>query len=134
MDALTVAGQITPYVTQALTAYGSAVLTRATDAGADATFSLGQRILQRVWHRTPRQAAFEEAVRDAANDPGDEDFQAALRAQIKKALQADPDLITELAALLPAAGPTFTASGQGSVAVQHNTGIISTGDNAANER
>ena len=134
MDALMVAGQITPYVASAVTAYGTAVLTRATDAGAEATVSLGQRIIQRIWHRTPHRAELEQAVQDIVNVPQDEDFQAALRAQIKRALLADPHLTAELASLLPASTDTFTASGKGSVAVKHNSGIISTGNDASIQR
>ncbi len=134
MDALTVAGQIVPYVTSAVTAYGTAVLTKATEAGAGSTVSLGQRMIQRIWHRSPHRDELERAVHNAVNSPQDEDFQAALRAQIKAALQADSQLVAELASLLPAVGDTITASGDRSVAVKHNSGIISTGDGASIQR
>jgi hypothetical protein len=107
MAALAVAGQISPYITSALTAYGTAVLTRET---------------------VPR------APENAVNAPQDEDFQGALRAQIKTILRNDPGLVAELAALLPASADTFTASGKGSVAVKNNSGVISTGDGATIRR
>jgi hypothetical protein len=134
MDPLTVAAQVAPYIGSAVTAYGTAVLAKAKDAGADATVALGRRILQQVWHRTPHRPELEQAVNDAAAAPGDEDFQAALRVQVKKALLADPALTAELADLLSGSGVTLTASGEKSVAVQHNSGIISTGDDATIQR
>lgn len=40
-----------PYLTAAAGAYGAAVLTRVEDVAADATVSVGRRILQTVWRR-----------------------------------------------------------------------------------
>ncbi|MFF5129123.1 hypothetical protein ACFY41_19600 [Streptomyces syringium] len=134
MDALLVAGQIAPYVTAAVGAYGTAVVTRVSDAGAGATVSLGQRILQRVWRREESREDIEGAVDALAAAPEDEDLQALLRAQLKRALLADPELTAELARLLPPAGSSFTASGAGAVAVQHNSGVISTGSDATIQR
>ncbi|MFE4952761.1 hypothetical protein ACFRCW_01295 [Streptomyces sp. NPDC056653] len=137
MDALTVAGEIAPYVTAAVGAYGTAVLTRAADASADATVTLGQRILQRI--RGSQEGAegsdrFDRAVAEAAEAPGDEDFQAMLRVQIKRALLADAELTADITRLLSQSPVSFTASGDGSVAVQHNSGVISTGSNAQIQR
>ncbi|MFE4533661.1 hypothetical protein ACFRKB_01160 [Streptomyces scopuliridis] len=134
MDALAVATEVTPYITAAVAAYGTAVLTRTTDTAADATVSLGRRIAQRLWSREESREAIEGAVSDLAQVPDDEDFQALLRAHIKRALLDDPALATEIARLLPAAGVSFTASGTGAVAVQHNSGIISTGGGADIQR
>ncbi|MGI5373482.1 hypothetical protein ACQEV2_04345 [Streptomyces sp. CA-251387] len=134
MDALTVANEITPYVTAAVTTYGTAVLMRTTDASADATVAFGQRILQRLWSREDNRPELEQAVNDASDNPGDEDFQAGLRAQIKKMLRDDPSLVTELTGMLAEAGVTLTASGERSVATKDNSGVISTGDNATIQR
>ncbi|MEV8412365.1 hypothetical protein AB0P45_01940 [Streptomyces niveus] len=134
MDALTVANEITPYVTAAVGAYGTAVLTRATDVGADATVGLGQRILQRI--RSGREGSAElerldRAVEEVAEAPGDEDFRAALRAQFKRVLLADPELAAEIAQLLPSRSEVhLTASGEGSIAVQNNSGVVSSGGDA----
>ncbi|MEV7087643.1 hypothetical protein AB0O07_17365 [Streptomyces sp. NPDC093085] len=147
MDALTVANDVTPYVTAAIAAYGTAVVTRTTDTVADASVSLGRRIVQRLWQRgedgTDRtdstdgagdgdagRAGLRRVIDDLAEAPDDADFQAVLRVHLRRVLRADPELAAELAALLPAGGTSFTASGAGSVAVQHNTGIVSTGDGA----
>lgn len=128
MDALIVANEALPYMTAAITAYGTAVVTKTTDTVADATVSLGRRIVQRLWHRAEGRADLERAIGDLAEAPDDADFQAVLRVQLKRALRADPELAADLAQLLPAGGTSFTASGAGSVAVQTNSGIISTGD------
>jgi hypothetical protein len=80
--------------------------------GAQAsTESLGEQaggairdLAQRLWHRihptleTKPQAA--EAVTDVAEHPDDEDSAAALRVQIRKVLEGDPDLARELASSL----------------------------------
>ncbi|MGW9123075.1 hypothetical protein ACWGRV_41945 [Streptomyces sp. NPDC055663] len=134
MDALTVAGEIAPYVTAAVGAYGTAVLTRATDASADATANLGRRILQRIRGNQQDPAELDQAVAEAVEAPEDEDFQAMLRVQIKRALLADAELTADIARLLSQSPVTLTASGEGSVAVQHNSGVISTGSNAQIQR
>jgi hypothetical protein len=137
VDALTVANEIAPYVTAAVGAYGTAVLTRATDASADATVSLGQRILQRI-RGTQQDPAeldrLDRAVAEAAEAPEDEDFQAMLRVQIKRALLANAELTADIARLLSQSPVSLTASGDGSVAVQYNSGVISTGSNAQIQR
>ncbi len=134
MDAATVAAEVVPYVTAAASAYGVGVLTRAQDAAAEATVGLGHRVLARILHREASRPAIESAVTDLAHDPTDEDFQATLRAQIKKALREDPELTRELTAMLNAAGPTINASGTRSIATQTNSGIANTGDNATIQR
>ncbi|WP_162688673.1 MULTISPECIES: hypothetical protein [unclassified Streptomyces] len=134
MDVLTIANEITPYVTAAAGAYGTAVFTRATDAGADATLTLGQRILQRIWHREAGRPGIRQALDDMAESPHDPDVQAALRVQIREALAADPTLAGDLVRLLGGAGVNITASGERSVAVRDSSGVISTGDNARVQR
>jgi hypothetical protein len=102
-----VVGQVVPYVTAAAGAYGGAVLERvreqAADATATATVGLGSRILRLLLGRSSNQPALEGAVMDVAEDPNDADSVAQLRVQLRKALQADPELLEELAALLPEA-------------------------------
>ena len=113
-------------------AYGRAVLTDVDNMAADGTVRLGQRLLARLRRIKHSGAQIETAVRDVAEHPEDQDFQVALRAQIKKAVEADPDLEADLVALLKAGGVTISATGARAVAVQHNEGIVSTGDNAVN--
>ncbi|SEH02448.1 hypothetical protein SAMN05444920_126106 [Nonomuraea solani] len=138
MDVSAVVALLMPYVSAAIGAYGSAVLTKAQDVAADETVGLGRRLLQRVWQRPESRAELESAVSDRVQAPDDDDSLAALRLQIKKALAADPALAMELADMLgPAtASPAMTvnAVGERAVAAGTNTGIIQTGDNARAER
>lgn len=67
--------------------------------------------------------------------PADEDFRAGLRGQVKKALSGadgvyDPGLAADLTRILADAGMTVSATATRAVAVGHNDGIISTGDDA----
>ncbi|MGS2589256.1 hypothetical protein [Streptomyces hebeiensis] len=121
-------------MTAAVAAYGSAVVTRTTDSAADATVSLGRRIVQRLWRREESRDDIGTAIRNLADAPDDADFQALLRAHIKRALLDDPALTADLARLLPVSGGAVTASGDGAVAVRNNSGVISTGSGATVQR
>ena len=115
MEPAELATTVLPYVSAVAGAYGGAVLDRVrdqvSDAGADATVSLGRRLLLRLLGRSESAAAIEGAVVDLAEYPSDEDFQAAVRAQIKKALRDDAQLRTDLAALLADAQASGGISG-----------------------
>ncbi|MER6530604.1 hypothetical protein [Streptomyces sp. NPDC001508] len=127
-------GQAGPYLTAALGAYGTGVLTRAEDAAVEATANVGRRMLRAVWRSRDEQgrAELETAVQDAAEEAGDAeaaDAAAALRRQIRRTVREDAGLLRELAALLPAGGPvTVTASGERSIAAR-TIGTAVTGDN-----
>ncbi|MFF0257917.1 hypothetical protein [Streptomyces microflavus] len=130
--------QAGPYLTAAVGAYGAAVLTRAEDAAADATVTLGQRILGAVWRRRDEEGQAElERVVDEAADEQDESYTVAVLGRlIRRALQDDAELRAELSALLPAPGAgsiTITASGERSIAAQH-IGNAYTGDGHATPR
>ncbi|CAK7284461.1 hypothetical protein ACNFR7_08210 [Streptomyces sp. RM1] len=120
-----------PYLTTAVSAYGTAVFARAESAAVDATANVGRRILRAVWRsRDDRgRAELEASVREAADAPGDADAAAAVRQQIKRALREDAELLSELARMLPAAGETVnvTASGERSIAAK-SIGTAVTGD------
>jgi hypothetical protein len=125
------AGEVSPYVTAAVGAYGGAVLARVRDKAADSTVGLGQRILQRIFGvRTAGDVP--QPVADLAADPGDPDLRAALRVSIRRMLAADAELARDLRVMLAgAAAVTVTASGERSIAAQSITGVASTGDDAA---
>jgi hypothetical protein len=127
------AGMVVPYVAAAVSAYGAAVVEKvrdtAADATADATVSAGRRLLRGFLHRDESRPAVVEAVQELAVDPADTDRVAALRLQLRKALAADPQLATEVATMLRDA--PAVAAGPRSVAVQHNAGIVQTGDGSA---
>ncbi|MFI0967588.1 hypothetical protein ACH4S8_40355 [Streptomyces sp. NPDC021080] len=135
MDTETFMSLAGPAVASAVSAYGTAVLTRAEDAAADATVSLGQRIISAVWRRRSpdQQAELERSLDDAAR-PGGEDAMGALRYQIRLALKSDPQLLAELAALLPpaaATAPVVTVTAErGGIAVgRNNHGALTTNVN-----
>lgn len=123
-----VAAAVVPYVSAAMGVYGAAVVARVQEAAADATVGVGGRLLRRLLGRAESAPAMEAAAAELAQDPGDQDRVAGLRLQIRKALEADPQLMADLVEILSEAGATVTAAGERSVAVRDNRGIVQTGD------
>jgi hypothetical protein len=123
-------GEVSPYVTAAVRAYGGAVLAKTNDQAADTAVGLGRRILQRIFG-TRGVGDVAESVADLGADPGDPDLQAALRVAMSKLLASDAGLARDLRDMLAgAAAVTVTASGERSIAAQSITGVASTGDDA----
>ena len=120
-----------PALLAAIGVYGRDVLRRVEEVAADGTVGLGLKPLARL-RRGMHAEVLEEAVVDAAENPGDEDFEAALRAQLKKALARDPRLAADVVRLLNEGGVSVIATGERAVAVGHNHGIISVGEGATN--
>ncbi|MFJ9749557.1 hypothetical protein [Streptomyces chartreusis] len=132
-DAVTLTQEITPYIVAAAGAYGTAVLTRANDAAADATVSFGHRVLRLLARRDDsEQTPINRAIADLSNAPNSAEAQHNLRAAIINLLQENPDLFTAIEVLPRPSPPStpvnITASGGRSVAVHTSTGNISTGD------
>jgi hypothetical protein len=122
--------QIVPAIGAAVGAYGTGVLTRAENAAADATVSLGRRILAKILHRAPQRAPLEAAVTDLSAYGEDPDAVAALRLQLRKILTQDAQLIAELAGMLSPARQA-SATGDRSVAIAGDSSApISTGDHS----
>lgn len=127
-----------PYVMAAVKQYGAAVLSKAeesgTDAAADVTVSVGQRVLQRIFGKRSGQEDAPEALAELAAAPDDPDLQAVLRVQIRKALAGDERLAREVREMLakapPAHGVTVTASGERSIAAHTISGVAVTGDDS----
>ncbi len=136
--AAVLAGTAVKFVIAVARQYGAAVLDHvedeATDAAADATVGLGRRLLRRLLRRPESSAAIGSAVTDVAEHPDEEDYTAALRVQIRKALDADPQLADEVSGMLTKAGITIVASGDRAVAAQNISGIVITGDNSTIQR
>ena len=99
-DAVSLAGEMTPYVSAAVGAYGGAVLAKLRDDAADATVGLGRRLLQRIFGSRGEGEALPGPLADLVADPYDDDALAAARLAIRKALAADPVLATEVRSLL----------------------------------
>ncbi|WP_430496836.1 hypothetical protein ACQRWP_19985 [Micromonospora trifolii] len=130
------AAAVMPYVTAAVTTYGMSTLDRVRDTvvekTSDATVGVGHRLLNRILGREESRQAIEGAVIDVA--AGEEDSAAALKLQIRKALAADPELAREVTAMLPAGSVHVEASGERSIAIDNNSGVASTGENATIQR
>lgn len=145
-------GQVLPYLTAVIGAYGTAVIERVRDdaaqAGADATVGVGRRVLRRLLgHReagseqateteSTAAAGIESAVRDVAQRPGDAAAQMMLQAHVMTLLRDDPQLRRDLLGLLPEGGiGNVTASGPGAVAAGGSiTGPFTTGANSPIQR
>jgi hypothetical protein len=132
VDVAQTAAAVMPYVTAVVTADGVTTLDRVRDAVVDqaseATVGVGHRLLNRILGRAESRQVIEGAIADVA--AGEEDSEAALRMQIRKALAADPELAVEVARMLPAGSVSVQASGARSVAAHTISGNVSTGDNA----
>lgn len=116
-DLVSLAHEVSPYVTAAVSAYGAAVLARAQEDAADATVGWGRRILQRIFGIQSEEDAAPDVVAELADDPENTDLQAALRVQIRKLLTADPQLAAEVAQMV-AQARNQVAVGQGQVNAQ----------------
>lgn len=129
-DLAALVGELSPYATAAVSAYGSTVLKRVQDDAADATVGLGRRLLQRIFG--VRDAAeTPQALAELAEDPEDADLQAALRVQIRRILAEDDELVAELRRMLtdpPPASMSIVASGERSIAAQIISGTAVIGD------
>lgn len=101
-DAGALAADIAPYISAAVGAYGAAVLAKVRDDTADATVSLGHRMLQRVFGAGEEGSPVPVPLADLAEDPHDEDALAAVRLAIRKAVARDPMLGSDLRLMLTA--------------------------------
>ncbi|MFC7589938.1 hypothetical protein ACFQYP_44305 [Nonomuraea antimicrobica] len=93
-------GELTPYVSAALGAYGGAVLAKTQDQAADATVSWGKRILQRVFGVAETADECPSSIKGVLDNPEDADSLTTLRADIHQVLAEDPDLAKEVAEML----------------------------------
>jgi hypothetical protein len=111
-DVLSLAAEMSPYMSAAAAAYGGAVLARARDDAADATVGLGRRLLQRVFGTREDDEPLPGQLADLASSPADEDALATLRLAIRWAVAIDPVLETDLRAML-AGGPRVVMRAHG---------------------
>ncbi|BAZ03096.1 hypothetical protein NIES37_71090 (plasmid) [Tolypothrix tenuis PCC 7101] len=95
-----------------------------------------QSLWTKLQPKMEAKPSLQEAVKDLAQDPADEDAQAALRHQLKKLLTEDAILAAEVARFWQEAklvNVSVIASGNNSVATSGSvSGIINTGDNNTN--
>ena len=102
-DVVSLAAEMTPYVSAAVGAYGGAVLAKVRDEAADATVGLGRRLLVRIFGSRREGEPLPGPLADLAADPDDGDALAAVRLVVRRALAADPTLEAEVRAMLAAA-------------------------------
>ncbi len=141
--AAALAAQVVLVLTPALVKMAGAAAAPAVTSGEELAQALGQSagkhvaaLFNAITHKFKGHPAAAEAVDDLAKAPQDEDAQAALRLQLKKALEADESFRQEVRTLLEQAqaesakgGTTVVASGKGAVAAGHDIkGTVFTGD------
>ena len=125
------AGQITPWVTAAASAYGGAVLAQSQEEAANATVGFGRRLARRIFSGGDQDGELPGVLADVIGDPEDPGHQAALLLAIRDALANDPGLaaqVREMAGQAQAAGIQVTTFGERSPGVGINWGTINTGD------
>ena len=102
------------------------------EGGKAAAKKVGEKLVAAIERRFKGRSSAEEALEDVKNDPQDEDFQAALRVQLKKAMKKDETFAAELAELLDEAkteAPViYQAAVYGSGAIAQGTGAAAAGE------
>ena len=132
MDARELAQQLVTFLTPFLPYLLKAGERAAEEAGKKLGSDAWEKA-KTLWGRLRGKERVVHAAQDLAESADDPDVQAALRLQLKKALEADQALIAEVARLwkeAEAAGVTVIASGDRSVAIGGDVSgsIIITGD------
>jgi hypothetical protein len=102
----TLAAEAVPLAAVAASTYGNAVLAKAWDNVADASLKAGLKLLQRVFGRRKDDEELPAVVAEVIDHPGDEDYLAPLRLEIRKAMERDAALAREIAAIVADARPT----------------------------
>jgi len=96
----------TPYLSAALAAYGTAVLSKVRDDAADVTVGVGRRLLQRVFGRRNDGDSLPVALAEVVDAPDDADALAALRLAIRRELEADAEMLADVRQILVAGQTT----------------------------
>jgi len=93
----------------------------------------GWELAKKLWGKLQPKVEANPQAKGAADAvagaPDEEDARAGLRFQLREILKADPDLASELDALLAAAGgrPTYQATVHGSGAIAQGPGAVAAG-------
>ena len=104
------AAEVVPFATLAISTYGTAVLAKAWDNVADASIKGGLRLLQRIFGHQKDDEPLPTVVAEVVDYPDDEDMVVQLRLAIRRALQADPALAQEVAAIVQETTPSTPVS------------------------
>ncbi|MEO1148849.1 MAG: hypothetical protein AAFY26_25065 [Cyanobacteria bacterium J06638_22] len=126
MDPATLTAFLAPFLPTLMKFGGKLLDTAIKKSGETAGTQLTERALNKasaVWEKLFPKVEAKEAAKEAAEDmakaPDDADAQAALRLQLKKILEADPDLAAAIAQIMKEDAPDGTP---GTQIVQHVTG------------
>jgi hypothetical protein len=110
MDIATLTAFISPFL-PFLRKLGSKAADKIEETAIEKFDGAAWTIAQSVWRKlSPKvmaKASAQEAINDVADHPEDEDFQAALRVQLKKLLEDDKALSEEIAQILRNTDPTL---------------------------
>lgn len=126
MDPATLTAFLAPFLPSLMKFGGKLLDTAIEKSGETAGTQLTEKAMNKasaIWEKLfPKVEAKEsakEAAEDVAKAPDDADAQAALRLQLKKILEADPDLAGAIAQIMQEDAPDGTP---GTQIVQHVTG------------
>ncbi|MBF2079165.1 MAG: hypothetical protein IGR76_11755 [Synechococcales cyanobacterium T60_A2020_003] len=126
MDPATLTAFLAPFLPTLITLGGKVLEGAATTSGETAGSKLTENALKKagaIWEKlfpnVEAKEAAKEAVDDVAKAPDDADAQAALRLQLKKILESDPELAKAIAQIMEEDAPDGTPGIQ---IVQHVTG------------
>lgn len=110
-----VATGVVKLISAALAKIGQNLLDKSGDKVADAISTVvGEQagtLFKKVFVKANEKTAAAEALTDIIAEPKNEDAQAALRIQLQKLMQADPQFVQEVHNLLEAAKPAAQAAG-----------------------
>jgi hypothetical protein len=107
-----VAAEMMPYVTSAVSAYGGAVLAKVQDDAADGTVGLGRRLLQKIFGRKQADEPLPTVLAKVIDNPGDSDYEGALRVAIREALDGNAQMLAEVREIIAQAKPDVTVGSQ----------------------
>jgi hypothetical protein len=95
---------------------GGKAVEKATESASgkfgEAAFAKAQAIWEKLEPKAAAKESAKEAVIDVANNPDDQDLQAALRVQLKKLLEQDQDLFKAIEQILKEDTPDGTSGTQ----------------------
>jgi hypothetical protein len=127
------AAVIAGLVVKAAQTFGQKVFDQVADAVAEDAAGLGRRLLHRLLgtRTSSAEVAVQTATQDVIAAPGDEDAQAALRWRVRQLLEADPQVRSEVQAMVSAAPEAVLAIGGRAAAVRGDGNTVITGDNVS---
>ena len=111
MDIVTLTALLAPHLPTLMKLCGKAAESAASKIGAD-TWETVKKIWAKLSPRIEAKESAKEATIDVANNPEDQDLQAALRVQLKKLLEQDKELEGAIAKILADTPPEVIAGVQ----------------------